>query len=100
MKAIETTGAGTPDHRLTVDVQVPAEVSPGNHSVVLVLEDAPLPVRSPNVFDFPVIDVAPGMKGCPWGGRICMATTAADPTFIDSTLLMPANFATAAVSFL
>jgi hypothetical protein len=63
MRTIETTAAVTGDHRLTVDVQVPAEVLPGNHRVILVLDETPLPARRASVFDFPVIDVGPWPEG-------------------------------------
>jgi predicted HTH domain antitoxin len=41
VKTIEVTATVTADHTLTVHVQVPDEVAPGAHRVVLVMEEAP-----------------------------------------------------------
>jgi hypothetical protein len=59
MKTIETTASVTPDHKLMVEVQIPVDVSPGQHHVVLILDESPLPARQAVAFDFPVIDIGP-----------------------------------------
>ena len=39
MRTIETRGVVTPDQKLTVDV--PADVAPGEHQVIVVIDDLP-----------------------------------------------------------
>lgn len=59
MKTIEALAAVTPDHKLLIQVQVPPEVIPGEHRVVVMIEENLLPVSKPERWDFPVIDVGP-----------------------------------------
>ncbi len=63
MKTIETRAAITADGRLIVQVQAPDALPPGDHNVVVVIEDAVLPQPKRGPLDFPVIDVGPWPQG-------------------------------------
>jgi hypothetical protein len=69
MKTIETMGRVSPDGTLTI--QVPPDVEPGEHQVVVVIDD-PLPARNgqidsletgPAPLDFPVRNYGPWPSG-------------------------------------
>ena|SRR5206468_1656450 len=77
MRTIETTAVVTPEH--TLMAQVPMDVAPGSHRVVLVIEDTQ-PARKPVLpswADWPAHDLGPGRKGSPRAASRSMATTAA-----------------------
>ncbi len=61
MRTIETTATVAPDGTLTV--QVPPDVPPGQHRVVLVIDEQPAQQREKGEFDFPVHDVGPWPEG-------------------------------------
>lgn len=66
MKTIETTATVGTDGVLTT--RVPPDVPPGDHRVVLVIEETPIEMRSaqgetPAPFDFPVHDLGPWPVG-------------------------------------
>lgn len=60
MKTIETTATVGPDGALTA--RVPPEVPPGEHRVVLVIEEEPAREKA-SPFDFPVHDLGPWPEG-------------------------------------
>jgi hypothetical protein len=55
MRTVEPTATVTPDGSLTV--QVPPEVTPGTHRIVLVIDDELCEVRARQRGAFPVISV-------------------------------------------
>jgi hypothetical protein len=55
MRTIETTATVAPDGTLTV--QVPPDVAPGTHQIVLVIDDWPREARESQLGAFPVISV-------------------------------------------
>jgi hypothetical protein len=55
MRTIETTVTVAPDGTLTV--QVPPDVTPGTHQIVLVIDDWPRKARGSQLGAFPVISV-------------------------------------------
>jgi hypothetical protein len=64
MKTIEATATVSPDGTLTVQVPPGVEVRPGEHWVVVVIEEASTATPRPAPLDdFPVIDVGPWPEG-------------------------------------
>lgn len=61
MRTIETTATVEPGGILTV--RVPPDVPEGDHHVVIVIEEQPLPDQSAGLDDFPVLDVGPWPEG-------------------------------------
>lgn len=61
MRTVETTATVGSDGTLTA--QVPPEVRPGRHRVVLVIEEEATGEDQPPMPDFPVIDVGPWPQG-------------------------------------
>ena len=59
MRTVETTAEVTPDHRLLLDIPSPADLPPGAHRVVVVIEEQQRPQPAQTLDDFPVIDVGP-----------------------------------------
>ncbi len=57
MRTITTTATVTPDRLLTV--QVPPDVAPGEHEVVIVIDETPAQTQERGLQDFPVISVGP-----------------------------------------
>lgn len=57
MRTVETEGIVTPDGRLSV--RVPADIPPGQHRVVVVIDEQPVERGSKHLPDFPVIDPGP-----------------------------------------
>jgi hypothetical protein len=55
MRTIETTATVAPDGTLTV--QVPPDVTPGTHQIVLVIDDESRETRERQLGAFPVISV-------------------------------------------
>jgi hypothetical protein len=55
MRTVETTATVAPDGTLTV--QVPPDVTPGTHQIVLVIDDWPHEGRESQLGAFPVISV-------------------------------------------
>lgn len=53
MKTIETKGTITPDRRLSLQIQVPPEISPGEHRIVLMVDEQSVDQLS-LAQDFPV----------------------------------------------
>lgn len=66
-----------------VAIQLPATVPPGNHKLVLVLDEQPVTLEKRPPFDFPVHDVGVWSETFLQGVRICMMTEDAKPVFID-----------------
>ncbi len=56
MRTIETIALIEPDGKLIL--QLPPDVSPGQHRVVVVIEEQPISEKRPPL-DFPVVDVGP-----------------------------------------
>lgn len=61
MKTIETTATVSAEGTLTV--RVPSDIPPGEHRVVLVIEEQPSPVEHRPPLDFPVDDWGPWPEG-------------------------------------
>ncbi len=61
MKTIETTAIVAPDGTLTA--RVPPDVPPGEHRVVLVIEERPARGQEVLPFDFPIDDLGPWPEG-------------------------------------
>jgi hypothetical protein len=61
MKTIETTATVSVEGTLTV--RVPPDIPPGEHRVVLVIEEQPSPVEQRLPLDFPVDDWGPWPEG-------------------------------------
>ena len=61
MRTIETTATVTEDGKLTL--QAPPGIAPGEHRVVVVIEEAPLKPRQRPPLDFPVHDSGPWPEG-------------------------------------
>lgn len=61
MRAIETTASITPDGTLTA--RVPSDIPPGEHRVVLVIEEAPAARPKSALTEFPVIHVGKWPEG-------------------------------------
>jgi len=60
MKTIETDVIVTPDGRARIDLDVSADVQPGRHRAVVVLDERPAPsVSKRSLADFPVHDFGP-----------------------------------------
>lgn len=55
MKTIETVVMVEPDGKLTL--QLPPDIAPGEHRIVLVIEEQPVLAEKRPMLDFPVIDV-------------------------------------------
>jgi hypothetical protein len=63
MRAITATAIVRPDHTLTV--QLPADIAPGIHQVVVVFqEEAPRPPQEQMFKDWPAHDVGPADPPC------------------------------------
>jgi hypothetical protein len=56
MRTLEATARVTPDHKLIVEMEVPQDVPPGNHRVVVVLDEQPTAAPSPPL-QLPLIQV-------------------------------------------
>jgi hypothetical protein len=62
MRAIQTTALVDAEHRATI--QLPEDVAPGEHRVVVVIEEQAIKeFASRSLADFPVIDVGPWPEG-------------------------------------
>jgi hypothetical protein len=61
MKTIETTAVVGDDRKLTV--RLPADITPGEHRVVVLIDNEPTPAPTPPEWRFPVIDVGPWPEG-------------------------------------
>jgi hypothetical protein len=61
MRTIETTVTVGPDGKLVL--QLPPDVAPGPHRVVLVLEEQPAPAAARPSLDFPVLSVGQWPEG-------------------------------------
>lgn len=61
MRAIETTATVEPDGKLVL--QLPPDVTPGPHRVILVLEEQPALDTAHPPLDFPVINVGQWPEG-------------------------------------
>jgi hypothetical protein len=62
MRTIETTAVVTPEHTLTI--QLPPDVPPGPHRVVVVIEDGKQPpARTPGWKDWPAHNLGPWPEG-------------------------------------
>jgi len=61
MRTIETTATVT--RQGTVTVQVPPEIEPGDHRLVVVIDDGPLAAKPRLPLRFPVDDVGPWPEG-------------------------------------
>jgi hypothetical protein len=61
MRTVETVATVTPEGTLTV--QVPPDVPPGAHRVVVVIEEEPAWGEKTPPFDFPVDDWGPWPEG-------------------------------------
>jgi hypothetical protein len=59
MKTIETTILVPPGGKLTLELDLPPNIPPGEHHIVVVIDDDPLPLLLPAPLEFPVIDVGP-----------------------------------------
>jgi hypothetical protein len=57
VKTLETTACVTPDHKLILQVQVPGDVSPGNHRVVVVLDEQPVAAPPAELSKLPLLEV-------------------------------------------
>jgi hypothetical protein len=55
MRTVETTATVTPDGSLTV--QVPPDITPGTHQIVLVIDDESREARERQLGAFPVVSV-------------------------------------------
>lgn len=55
MRTIETTATVAEDGKLTM--QIPPDIEPGEHKVVIVIEEQPVKKETPPLLDFPVISV-------------------------------------------
>jgi hypothetical protein len=56
MKAIEATGTVTNDRRLKLQLQLPPEIQPGEHRIVVVIDQRPMVGDTRVPLDFPVDD--------------------------------------------
>lgn len=62
MRTLELIGQVEPDGRLTV--QLPSDIPPGEHQIVLVIDERPLTPSEARVLDdFPVDDYGPWPEG-------------------------------------
>jgi hypothetical protein len=62
MRTLELIGQVEPDGLLTL--QLPADIPPGAHQIVLVIDDRPVTPRAPqSLDDFPVDDYGPWPEG-------------------------------------
>jgi hypothetical protein len=61
MKTIETTATVSAGGTLTV--LVPPDIRPGEHRVVLIIDEEPVGEREAYPFDFPVDDLGPWPEG-------------------------------------
>jgi len=61
MTTLETKAVVTPDHKLTVEV--PAEVRPGEHRVVLMIDDGTAEGEKQRPVDFPSYPAGPVDEG-------------------------------------
>ena len=60
MTTIETTAAVSADHRLTLQLQLPDDVLPGEHHILVTIADVPGTSGVPaGLGDWPVHDAAP-----------------------------------------
>lgn len=55
MRTIETTVTVEPDGKLVL--QLPPDIAPGEHRIVLVIEEQPMMAEKESSLDFPVIEV-------------------------------------------
>ena len=55
MRTIETTATVTNDGKLTI--QIPPDIEPGEHKVVIVIEEQPIRKETRPPLDFPVMSV-------------------------------------------
>jgi len=61
MKTIEINAVVGPDRKLVV--QLPSTIPPGEHHVVVVIDEGISGEVKPTTWDFPVIDVGPWPEG-------------------------------------
>ena len=57
MRTIETIATVTEDGKLTI--QIPSDIEPGEHKVVIVIEEQPVKKETPPPLDFPVDNWGP-----------------------------------------
>ncbi len=57
MRSIETTAIVTDDGILTVEL--PRDIPAGQHRVVVVIDEEPVPIRQRGLLDFPTDDLGP-----------------------------------------
>jgi hypothetical protein len=86
MKTIETTIVVDESHQATV--QLPADVAPGPPRVVMMIE-GPTTARAPLTFAAHDVGLCP--RDLTSDVRRSMATTADDPVFVDTNVLVHAN---------
>ena len=61
MRTIETTATLTDDR--TLMVSVPVDLEPGQHRVVVVVDEQPIPTGQPRPLELPVHDLGPWPEG-------------------------------------
>jgi hypothetical protein len=66
MTTIQTTASVTPDHRLIVDTNAPAEIPPGEHRVVVMIAPQPA-VQTANELLFQPYPVGPVSEDITFG---------------------------------
>ena len=89
MRTIETTTTITAEGTLTV--QVPSDIPPGPHHVVVLIYYQPDLPEARRLHDFPVLHVGAWPADSPCAARICMATRDAEPGFVDTNVLVYAQ---------
>jgi hypothetical protein len=57
MTTIDTTAVVTADHKLVVEVSLPAHIPPGQHRVLVVLEEVPTADQPQRPLQLPLLDV-------------------------------------------
>lgn len=93
MRTIETTAIVSADRTLTVDV--PSDIPPGEHRVVLVIDEEPIDHISRPPWHSPSTTLARGLRSSLCGGRTCMANSDGSAIFIDTNVLVYAAIAAA-----
>jgi len=86
LKTFETRATVTADGKLTVDV--PPEIEPGEHRVVVGIDELPANVDDQSPLEFGSYRIRLGLRASPFVAKTFMATTEGKPVFIDTNILV------------
>ena len=86
MRTIETMVTVTDDGKITV--HLPPDIPPGEHHVVMVIDEQPVKKGKRPPLDFPVMSVGSWPEISLYGGRTCTMNGGDRKIFLDTNMLL------------